>query len=219
MKKFLSAAALTVICALPSTAATLNGTFTIEVRNFTDADPGADVEYANSGATVANFLAVASDAVFTYTGNIDFGIPGSQDSNVTKIAGFLASGGGVITDADAGELAFLAGTLLSQGTYVTTTFFKITGTFASAVAGTITHDDGVTLVANGQTGGVSSAPTTVLNTAFSSTGGAFTLYYAAANGNPSVLKVDVSPVPVPAGGLLLIGALGGLAALRRRKAA
>ncbi|ETX16714.1 hypothetical protein OCH239_01145 [Roseivivax halodurans JCM 10272] len=30
---------------------------------------------------------------------------------------------------------------------------------------------------------------------------------------------DVSPVPVPAAGFLLIGALGGLAALRRRKAA
>ena len=102
---------------------------------------------------------------------------------------------------------------------MTTTFFKITGNFASAAAGMITHDDGVTLVANGQTGGVSSAPTSVLNTKFSSPGGAFTLYYAAPNGNPSVLKVDVSPVPVPAGGLLLIGAFGGLAALRRRRAA
>ena len=31
------------------------------------------------------------------------------------------------------------------------------------------------------------------------------------------LSSDVAPVPLPAGGLLLVGALGGLAALRRRK--
>lgn len=34
--------------------------------------------------------------------------------------------------------------------------------------------------------------------------------------NATLRSVDVSPVPVPASGLLLIGALGGLAALRRR---
>jgi hypothetical protein len=34
-----------------------------------------------------------------------------------------------------------------------------------------------------------------------------------------VMRVDVSPVPVPAAGFLLIGALGGLVALRRRKTA
>lgn len=35
----------------------------------------------------------------------------------------------------------------------------------------------------------------------------------------AAFEVALSPVPLPAGGLLLIGALGGLAALRRRKAA
>ncbi len=34
-----------------------------------------------------------------------------------------------------------------------------------------------------------------------------------------VVRIDVAAVPVPAAGFLLIGALGGLAALRRRKAA
>lgn len=33
-----------------------------------------------------------------------------------------------------------------------------------------------------------------------------------------VLRVDIQPVPIPAAGLLLVGALGGLAAVRRRKA-
>ena len=39
------------------------------------------------------------------------------------------------------------------------------------------------------------------------------------NGGPVLDNVTVSQVPVPAAGLLLLGALGGLAALRRRKAA
>jgi hypothetical protein len=38
-------------------------------------------------------------------------------------------------------------------------------------------------------------------------------------GGFDVDSISVSPVPLPAGGLLLIGALGGLAALRRRKTA
>jgi hypothetical protein len=45
--------------------------------------------------------------------------------------------------------------------------------------------------------------------------------YASAEFNlPQInFTVSASPVPLPAGGLLLIGALGGLAALRRRKSA
>lgn len=34
-----------------------------------------------------------------------------------------------------------------------------------------------------------------------------------------VSKVSIAPVPLPAGGLMLLGGLGGLAALRRRKKA
>ena len=146
MRKFLSAAALTALCAMPSFAATLNGTFTIDIRNFSDGDSEPfDVEQANSTATAANFNALTSDAVITYTGNLAFNLPAGNNST-TYISTFLANGGGVISDASAVELGFLAGTLLSQATYLTTTFFKITGTLASAVTGTITHDDGITLV-------------------------------------------------------------------------
>jgi hypothetical protein len=221
MKKLLSAVALTVAFAMPSVAATLSGTFTIDIRNFFDtatSGPGANVvTQGNSAATAANFNAQASDAVITYTGNINFGI-GSGNSNTTTIANFLASAGGVVTASPAAQ-AFLNSTLLSQGSYVTTTFFKITGKFLSSYEGTITHDDGITLLARDLTGGVSAPPTSQRNTKFTATGGNFTLYYASANGNPSILKIDVSEVPVPAAGFLLVGALGGLMALRRRKTA
>jgi hypothetical protein len=212
MKKLISAIALTVAFAMPSVAATLNGTFTIDIRNFAAGGSSAD-----SAATAENFGEQESDALITYTGNIDF-FNTADSGDTTTIAQFLNSAVG-------GSYVLVNGSLealnarLSQGTYVTTTFFKITGTLASAVVGTIRHDDGITLVANGQTGGVSAPPTTVRVTPFTASHGDFTLYYAAANGNPSILKVDVAAVPVPAAGFLLLGALGGLAALRRRKTA
>ncbi len=213
IKKFLSAMAVTVAFAMPAVAATLNGTFTIDIRNFT----GPGVTQANSHATAANFSAQSSDAVITYTGDINF-FNTVASGATTTIAQFLGSAAGSYSIVS-GTQAFLDTTRLSQGTYVTTTFFQITGFFASAVQGLIRHDDGITMVANGLTGGVSAAPTVAVNTAFRAGWGNFTLYYAAANGNPSILNVDVAAVPVPAGGLLLLGALGGLAALRRRKTA
>lgn len=39
------------------------------------------------------------------------------------------------------------------------------------------------------------------------------------NHDDYIIRVDVAPVPIPAAGFLLVGALGGLAALRRRKKA
>ena len=42
---------------------------------------------------------------------------------------------------------------------------------------------------------------------------------AADQGGPVLDNVRLSTVPLPAGGLLLLGALGGIAALRRRRKA
>jgi hypothetical protein len=212
------AAALAFGASAPAFATTLNGTFTINIYNFSDGGLNGDVTETNSAATAANVANAGFDATVTYTGDLAFGI-GSGGSDTTSIWDFLVTGGGII-GVDASTQLFLESTLLSQGTYVTTTFFEIIGSFATDVlAGTISHDDGVMLSGENVTGGVSPAPTTVVDTAFTADAGDFTLIYAAANGNPSILVVDatLAPVPVPAGGLLLICALGGLAALRRRK--
>lgn len=218
MKKLLSAVALTVAFALPSAAATLSGTFTIDIRNFSDtASSGAGanvVTQANSAANAANFFAQASDVVIKYTGLINFSVLAAQNAPTT-IAQFLNSAGGSysVTGGDAAAL----NSQLSLGNFSTTTFFQIMGEFGSGDRGTITHDDGITLMQGSTVVASSAPPTSKKFTKFDPEAGAFTLYYAAANGNPSIL--NVATVPVPAAGFLLIGALGGLVALRRRKTA
>jgi hypothetical protein len=78
-----------------------------------------------------------------------------------------------------------------------------------------------TLVIDG-TNSLSNAFTTFTLTFTALTTGTSTLFFEAAgsdNQGPVIDNVSLAAVPVPAGGLLLLGALGGLAALRRRKTA
>lgn len=59
---------------------------------------------------------------------------------------------------------------------------------------------------------------TIVPLTFTTTGGALTFQNAGGDNIGAVLSsVTLSAVPLPAGGLLLLGALGGIAALRRRK--
>ena len=70
-------------------------------------------------------------------------------------------------------------------------------------------------------GGIASlTPFTVTFQALT-TGNSTLFFEAAGNDNqgPVIDNVSLAAVPLPAGGLLLLGALGGIAALRRRKAA
>ncbi|RYH05909.1 VPLPA-CTERM sorting domain-containing protein [Tropicimonas sp. IMCC6043] len=89
-------------------------------------------------------------------------------------------------------------------------------------AGSVLHDDGISAYDDGVLVSLASAadPTRAITTEFLFNGGDFRLIYAAANGNPEVLSVTTTPIPLPAGGLLLLSGLGGFAAFaRRRKAA
>ncbi len=219
---FIAAAATLALFSAEATAATLNGTYTINVRNF--ADTGGDsnvVTSGNSAANRANVDAQAIDAIIEYTGDLDFAI-GSGSSSTTTIDDFLTSKGGMYSVTSSAFGFDIATAILSQGSYIQTTFFEIFGSFAgNAANGIITHDDGVTLEGVNVAGGVSAPPTPKKTTLFSADAGDFTLLYASANGNPSILKVeaDVSPVPLPAGALLLLTGLAGMGVARRRKKA
>ena len=92
---------------------------------------------------------------------------------------------------------------------------------------TISHDDGVTFVVNGQTVVNQPGPTSPTSTSASYTGpasgnAAFSLIYTECCGGPAVLNVSLigpasAPVPEPRDGAWLLLALLGVAVLVRRK--
>ena len=218
-KTTLSALAIVAVSAVSAAAATtLSGTFTVQVVNKTG------LNSAQSEATRANFdtyFNAATDNVtkdtFTYTGALDFATFGA---NTTTIAQWLASNVPGTEDIN----ATVGGKQLSKADInngsATSTFFLFTLASLGATNFSIDHDDGIAVFDDGVRIGGNNGPTSQVTTAVNGfNGGKFELLYVATNGNPSVLKVNATAVPVPAAGFLLLGALGGLAALRRRKAA
>jgi PEP-CTERM motif len=120
--------------------------------------------------------------------------------------------------------------VMSTGSYgfeftgQTTPIMELTFTAASALSGTINHDDGISLYSHGNTTTdllpISAAsPTTAELTNFSIGPGTYDLYYVEANGAPAVLDMEVTAAPEPASlAMLGIGILS-LGVVRRRKTA
>ncbi|WP_425038560.1 VPLPA-CTERM sorting domain-containing protein [Primorskyibacter sp. S187A] len=222
MKTFLIAASALCAFAMPAVAATLSGTFSVDIYQRTNATS------AEARADAANLL--AADTVFletiTYTGQIDFGTRNMDDS--TTIEDWLNTGvGGSFTPLSSTTAALqLSRPNIRQGS-ATVTFFDFTATFLSGFDSVIRHDDGITAYDDGVAYATRANPTSVVNTnATGFDGGDWRLLYAATNGDPSILKVTgsdlpdpfIAPVPLPAGLPLLLAGLGGLALLRRRAA-
>lgn len=186
----------------------LTSTFEVTVANF---DAGG--VRGNAFAGPINLLA-NQDETFTYTGALDFNI-GSGGSATTTILDFLNSGSGTFSGLSAG----LGASILSTPTWGMTTIFRFRDFDLGGFAGNIRHDDGIQFFDNGMIETNAPAPTTVINSAFDFSGGNFQLFYAAANGNPSVLEVTgtPAPIPLPAALPLLLAGLGGFGLMRRRK--
>ena len=218
------AATMAIAAVGSASAATLQATdLTVNIyrsaNNTGNADNSADAIIGN--LTPARYLGTIS-----YTGAIDFNTQ-TQNADTSTIDEWLTSGGtpgsySVISPVFDTDLT-MSNPSIRNGT-ATTTWFQFVGASVSPFTFSATHDDGVCFYENGAEEVCSQNPTTVKTTnGFSYDGGVFSFLYAATNGDPSVLKLTsdvtrtLTPVPVPAAGFLLLGGLGGLAMLRRRR--
>jgi hypothetical protein len=148
-------------------------------------------------------------------------------SPYTETAWLTSGGAGSIVEHTAGTLANIMDNSPTPGTQGT--LMRLTGTISVThnEVFTLTHDDGVTLIVNGQTlAGFTSGPTSPSTQTGTYTGAAgdvaFTLIYGENSGPPAQLTGNLGPLApqaVPDGGttVALLGmGLAGLAGLGRR---
>lgn len=225
MKHYIFAAGLALSTMAGSVnAATLTGLFNVTAVNVVDTTRSA------SGATRQNFETALGNATngsdtFTFEGALDFRAMTSSDS--TTIRQFLeSSAGGLIAGLDDTFGGLQNSTdSIDLGTAVTTFYSFVLATASNAMDFTIRHDDGIavydrdisTTNAIGGFRGPNGVRTSTVSGFDGAAPGDLEFLYVSTNGNPSILNVDVAPVPLPAGGLLILTGLGAMAALRRRK--
>ncbi|MEM8977872.1 MAG: VPLPA-CTERM sorting domain-containing protein [Pseudomonadota bacterium] len=197
----------------PITGNFLTGVFNVTVSNF-----NAHGHASNAAATQANIDAADVLDNFVYSGPLNFAVPNPTDEDLESIGDFFATASGTVSGLDTD----IANLRLSTPHFQTTTILTFERVINQSFDVTAQHDDGIAIFDDGSEILAYTNPTGVRTTgpgAFD--GGTFRVIYAAANGNPSVLRVttaNIAPVPLPAPAALLGMGVLGLGLLRRKSA-
>ena len=212
MRRLLLATAIAGLWASGAIAAPITGTWTVNVYNF-----NAGGSSANADASLTNLTAHTGSLIdsLTYTGDINFNL---ASGGTNTIAAFFASapGGLISSETTPGAL----NVTMSTGTFQTTTLLDFLQSGSTpAGAGSVIHDDGVTVMQGLATLLLSPTPTVPITSTFTSPGGPLRFIYSGANGLPEVLQASITPAPEPVSIVLLGTGLVGLGLVRARKRA
>ena len=225
MKNILAATALSFFALTAAHATPLQGAF-YDVGGFDSCCSGlfTGTPLITSATLAETFLQgnPTADATFTSTG-ISYPQPISSNT-ITTVGGFLGTDASSLGNFSMGTTAntsFLGTILTLSGTISLLAGNNVFDVFSDD--GFILYIDGIEI---GRWEGLRGPSSAGGINFVSALGGhaQFDLVYFEGSMTQAALEVTLnnrvlSAVPLPAGGLLLIGALGGLAALRRRKAA
>jgi hypothetical protein len=194
---------------------------------------------ASNGTGFGNLGRAGSSSWDIYTGTQVTGWNAGPYGIEIQTDATLPASGGANVDAQDGENYVELDTtrnstirqtvFLSGGTYTLSFFYapRVNTTAASQTTNAITYGlrgaggSLFTLMVDGPSGSVPFGKWTKINYVFAATQGNYDLVFSAAGQSDGygglVDNVSISAVPVPAAGLLLLGAIGGLGLVRRRR--